>query len=148
MSTTTNHQVIQPYLFFNGSCEAAVTFYQKAIGAQVEMMMRFKDSPEAPPPGTVPAGYENKIMHTSFRVGGSVVMASDGCSEGKANFQGFSLSLTVPNEAEADRVFAALSDGGQVQMPLGKTFWSPRFGMLTDRFGLGWMISVLPAEHQ
>jgi PhnB protein len=148
MSTTTNPQVIQPYLFFNGSCEEAVAFYQKAIGAQVEMMMRFKDSPDSPPPGTVPPGYENKIMHTSFRVGGSVVMASDGCAEGKANFQGFSLSLTVPDEAEADRVFAALSDGGQVQMPLDKTFWSPRFGMLTDRFGLGWMISVLPAEHQ
>ena len=148
MSTTTNHQVIQPYLFFNGSCEEAVTFYQKAIGAQVEMMMRFKDSPEPPPPGTVPPGYENKIMHTSFRVGSSVVMASDGCADGKSNFQGFSLSLTVPNEAEADRVFAALSEGGQVQMPLDKTFWSPRFGMLTDRFGLGWMISVLPAEHQ
>jgi len=143
MSTTHNSRVIQPYLFFNGCCEAAVTFYQQAIGAQVEIMMRFKDSPEPPPTGTVPPGYENKIMHTSFRVGDSLVMASDGCADGKANFQGFSLSLTVPDEVEADRVFAALSAGGQVQMPLGKTFWSPRFGMLTDRFGLGWMISVV-----
>ena len=142
MSTTTNHRIIQPYLFFNGTCEAAVEFYKKAIGAEVEMMMRFKDSPEPPQPGMVPPGHENKIMHTSFRVGGTTVMASDGCSEGKSNFEGFSLSLTVADEAEAERVFAALGEGGQVQMPLAKTFWSPRFGMLTDRFGLGWMISV------
>jgi PhnB protein len=148
MSTTTDYPVIQPYLFFNGNCEQAVEFYQKAIGARVDMMLRFKDSPEPPPAGTVPPGYENKIMHTSFRVGGTTVMASDGCDDGKPVFQGFSLSLTVLSEAEADRVFAALADGGQIQMPLAKTFWSPRFGMLTDRFGLGWMVSVLPTEHQ
>jgi PhnB protein len=88
------------------------------------------------------------IMHTSFRVGETTVMASDGCGDDKPNFQGFSLSLTVSSEAEADRLFAALADGGQIQMPLAKTFWSPRFGMLTDRFGLGWMVSVLPVEHQ
>jgi PhnB protein len=148
MTTTKSQGIIQPYLFFNGSCEEAVKFYQKAVGAEVEMMMRFKDSPEPPQPGMVPPGHENKIMHTSFRVGETTVMASDGCGDGKANFQGFSLSLTVPSEAEADRVFAALADGGQAQMPLTKTFWSPRFGMLTDRFGLGWMISVLPAEQK
>jgi PhnB protein len=147
MSTTKNHPIIQPYLFFNGRCEEAMNFYQKAIGAKIEMLMRFKDSPEPPPPGTMPPGQENKIMHTSFRVGETTVMASDGCNEGESNFQGFSLALTVPNEAEADRVFAALADGGQVQMPLDKTFWSPRFGMLADRFGVGWMIMVLPAEQ-
>ena len=144
MSTTKNNRIVQPYLFFNGSCEQAVEFYRKSIGAEVEMMMRYKESPEPPPPGMVPPGFENKIMHTSFRVGETTLMASDGCSAEKANFQGFSLSLAVANEAEADRVFGALADGGQVRMPLTKTFWSPRFGMVEDRFGVGWMISVMP----
>ncbi len=144
MSTTKNNRIVQPYLFFNGSCEQAVEFYRKSIGAEVEMMMRYKESPEPPPPGMVPPGFENKIMHTSFRVGETTLMASDGCSAEKANFQGFSLSLSLANEAEADRVFAALADGGQVRMPLTKTFWSPRFGMVEDRFGVGWMISVMP----
>ena len=106
--------------------------------------MRFNESPEPPQPGMVPPGFENKIMHASFRVGETTLMASDGCSAEKANFQGFSLSLSVADEAEADRVFAALADGGQVRMPLTKTFWSPRFGMVADRFGVGWMISVTP----
>jgi PhnB protein len=142
MSTTNNHRVIQPYLFFNGSCEQAVEFYRKALGAEVQMMMRYNESPEPPPPGMVPPGFEKKIMHTSFRIGETVVMASDGCSAEKANFQGFFLALSVPNEAEADRAFAALADGGEVRMPLAKTFWSPRFGMVADRFGIGWMVSV------
>jgi PhnB protein len=142
MSTTQDNRVIQPYLFFNGNCEDAVEFYRKALGAKVECMMRFKDSPEPPAPGMVPPGFENKIMHTSFSVGGTTIMASDGCTETKQQFQGFSLSLTVPNEAEADRYFNALAAGGQVQMPLTKTFWSPRFGMLQDKFGVGWMINV------
>ncbi len=144
MSTTKNNHCVQPYLFFNGKCEAAVEFYRKALGAEVEMMMRFKESPEPPQPGMVPPGFENKIMHASFRVGGTTLMASDGCSAEKANFEGFSLSLSVANEAEADRAFAALADGGQVKMPLAKTFWSPRFGMVEDRFGIGWMITVMP----
>lgn len=144
MSTTKNNRLIQPYLFFNGSCEEAVEFYRKALGAEVEMMMRFKDSPEPHQPGMVPPGFENKIMHASFRIGETTVMASDGCSAGKANFDGFSLSLSVATEADADRAFAALADGGQVRMPLAKTFWSPRFGMLQDRFGIGWMITVTP----
>ena len=147
MTTTKNNRIIQPYLFFNGSCEQAVEFYRKALGAEVEMMMRYKESPEPPQPGMVPPGFENKIMHTSFRVGETTLMASDGCSSEKAGFQGFSLSLSVTNEAEADRVFAALADGGKVRMPLTKTFWSPRFGMVEDRFGLGWMITVAPASN-
>ena len=133
---------VQPYLFFDGRCEEAVEFYRIVLGAEVTMLMRFKDSPEPPPPGTVPPGSENKVMHTSFRIGETTVMASDGRCEGRPSFQGFALSLTVAHEAEADRVFAALADGGQVQMPLTKTFWSPRFGMVADRFGVSWMITV------
>jgi PhnB protein len=148
MSTTNNHGIVQPYLFFNGHCEAAVEFYRKALGAEVEMMMRFKDSPEPPAPGMVPPGHEHKIMHCSFRIGQTTVMASDGCSTEKPGFQGFSLSLSVPTEAEAEGAFTALAEGGQVQMPLEKTFWSPRFGMVADRFGVGWMVSVIPAEHK
>jgi PhnB protein len=144
MSPSKDNRIIQPYLFFNGSCEQAVEFYRKALGAEVEMIMRFKESPEPPPPGRLPPGFENKIMHTSLRIGQTTLMASDGCADEKPNFQGFSLSLSVPSEAEADRAFAALADGGEVRMPLGKTFWSPRFGMVADRFGVGWMISVMP----
>ena len=144
MSTTKDNRFIQPYLFFNGSCEQAIEFYRKALGAEVEMMMRFKESHEPPPPGAVPPGFENKIMHASFRVGQTTVLASDGCSADKLRFQGFSLSLSVPTEAEADRAFTTLADGGQVKMPLMKTFFSPRFGMLEDRFGIGWIIQAAP----
>lgn len=148
MSTNKDNQVVQAYLFFNGNCEQAVEFYRKALGAEVEMMMRFKESPDAPPPGMVPPGWENKIMHTSFRVGQTTVMASDGCGPESKGFQGFSLSLAVTTEAEADRYFNALAAGGKVNMPLGKTFWSPRFGMLEDKFGIGWMVSVYPAAQK
>ena len=135
---------VQPYLFFDGRCEEAVEFYRKALGAEVTMHMRFKDSPEPPQPGMVPPGAENKVMHASFRIGDTTVMASDGRCLGRPSFQGFSLSLTASNETEADRLFAALGDGGQVQMPLTKTFFSPRFGMVADRFGVSWMIVVAP----
>lgn len=148
MSMGNDNRFIEPYLFFNGQCEQALEFYRKALGAQVQMTMRYKESPEPPTPGMLPPGFENKIMHTSFRVGQTTVMASDGCSTEKPSFQGFSLSLAVHNEAEADRVFAALSEGGQVRMPLAKTFWCPRFGMVQDRFGIGWMVSVVPAEQK
>lgn len=117
-------------------------FYQQTLGAEVELMLRFKESPEPPKPGMVPPGFEDKIMHCSFRVGATTVMASDGCTADGPKFEGFSLSITVPDEAEASRVFAALSEGGEVRMPLGKTFWSPCFGMVQDRFGIGWMVSV------
>jgi PhnB protein len=147
MHMTKDNRTIQPYLFFNGNCEEAIECYRKALGAEVEMMMRFKESPEPQPPGTVPPGFDNKIMHASFRIDQTIVMASDCCSGDKASFQGFSLSLSVPSEKEADRVFAALADGGQVRLPLTKTFFSPRFGMLEDRFGVGWMIGVEPPEQ-
>ena len=133
---------IQPYLFFEGRCEEALEFYRKALGAEVEILMRFKDSPEPPQPGMVPPGSENKVMHSCLRIGDTRVMASDGHCQGKPSFQGFSLSLTVPSAAEADRVFAALGNGGQVQVPLTKTFFSPRFGMVADRFGVSWMVLV------
>jgi PhnB protein len=135
---------VQPYLNFDGRCEEAVEFYRKAIGAEVEMLMRFKDSPEPPAVGMVAPGSENKVLHTSFRIGNSTVLASDCHAGGKPNFQGFSLSLTVPKEADADRLFNALADGGKAQMPLAKTFFSPRFGMVVDRFGISWMIYVAP----
>jgi len=136
------NNLVQPYLMFNGRCEEAIEFYRKALGAQVEFSMRFKESPEPPPPGMVPPGFENKIMHCSFRIGATTLMASDGCTAGQPKFEGFSLSISVPNEAEADRAFNALADGGKIGMPLGKTFWSPRFGMVQDRFGVSWMVSV------
>lgn len=137
---------VQPYLFFNGRCEEALAFYRSAVGAQVDFLMRYEDSPEPAPPGMVPPGFESKVMHASFRIGTSILMGSDGC-ETQAKFDGFALSLTVPDEGTADRYFQALAEGGAVTMPLAKTFWSPCFGMLTDRFGIGWMISVMaPAE--
>jgi PhnB protein len=136
--------LVQSYLFFDGRAEEAVDFYRKAIGAEVTMLMRFKDSPEPPPPGMVPPGSENKVMHMSFRVGDTEVMGSDGQCQGKPDFQGFSLSLSVADEADAKRKFAALGEGGQVQMPLGKTFFSPCFGMVADRFGVSWMVIVPP----
>jgi len=130
---------VQPYLFFEGRCEEAVEFYRSALGAEVTILMRFKDSPD---PAMISPGAEDKVMHASFRIGQTTVLASDGRCEGRATFQGFSLSLTVPSETEAERLFASLGDGGQVQMPLTRTFFSPRFGMVADRFGVSWMIYV------
>lgn len=133
---------VEAYLFFNGRCEEAIEFYKKALGAEVTMFMRYKDSPEPQPTGTVPPGWEGKVMHASFRIGETIVMASDGCSDAQPGFQGFSLSLAMSNETEARRAFTALADGGHVQMPLTKTFWSPGFGMVTDRLGVAWMVTV------
>ncbi len=137
-------QQVQAYLFFDGRCEEAIEFYKKALGAEVKMLMRFKDSPEPPQPGMVPPGSENKVMHSCLRIGETEVMASDGHCQGRATFEGFSLSLTASNDGEAERLFKSLSDGGQVRMPLAKTFFSSKFGMLADRFGVPWMIIVAP----
>ena len=139
---------VQPYLFFDGRAEEAIEFYRSALGAEVQMLLRFKDGPQPPAPGTVPPGAENKIMHASVRIGDTTVMASDGHCAGKPVFQGFSLSFTVPDEAEAERVFSVLGKGGQVQMPLAKTFFSPRFGMVADRFGVSWMVHVEPRDQE
>jgi PhnB protein len=135
---------VQPYLNFDGRCEEALEFYRGALGAEVTMLLRFKDSPEPHAPGMVPPGADNKVMHSSFRIGETTVMAADCHCAGRPSFQGFSLSLTVPNEATAERLFSALSAGGQVQMPLTKTFFSPRFGVVADRFGVSWMVHVAP----
>ncbi len=131
---------VQPYLFFNGRCEEAIEFYRKAIGAEINMMMRFKESPEPCPEGMIPPGSENKVMHAAMKIGDSLVMASDGQCSGAPNFQGISLSLDAASDAEAKRLFDALSDGGQVQMPLGKTFFASSFGMVADKFGVSWMV--------
>ena len=135
--------LIQPYLFFGGRCEEALEFYRTAVGAELQMLMRYQESPEPNP--NLPCCFGDKVMHASFRIGSSVLMASDGMCDGEANFDGFSLSISVKEEAEADRVFGALADGGLVTMPLAKTFWAPKFGMLQDRFGVGWMVAV---EHK
>ena len=134
----------QPYLFFDGRCEEAIEFYRGALGAEVTMLLRFKEGPEPQQPGMVPPGAGEKIMHASLRIGDATVLASDGRCLGQPSFQGFAVSLTVPNEAEAERLFAGLAEGGQVQMALAKTFFSPRFGMVADRFGVSWMVCVMP----
>lgn len=137
---------VQPYLFFEGRCEEAIDFYRKALGAEAVMLMRYKDMPEPHQPGMIPPGAENKVMHASLRIGDSEIMASDGRSSGAPSFQGFALSITPRDEADARRKFEALLDGGEVRMPLEKTFFSPCFGMVADRFGITWMIYV-PMPH-
>ena len=131
---------VQPYLFFDGRCEEAIEFYRRTIGAQVGMLMRWKDSPEPCPEGAIPPGSENKVMHASVQIGDTTVMASDGRCTGAPAFQGFSLSLDAASDAEAKRLFEALGEGGQVQMPLGKTFFASSFGMVADKFGVSWMV--------
>ena len=137
-----SQSLVQPYLFFGGRCQEALDFYRDAIGAQIDMIALFKDSPEPMPPGVLPPGFEDKVMHASFRIGQTTLMASDGCSV-TSGYEGFSLSLSVATVEEAERAFDALAEGGKVEMPLTETFWSPRYGMLTDRFGIGWMVNVL-----
>lgn len=136
-------QVVEPYLIFGGRCEEALEFYKQAVDAEVLSVMRFNEAPDPPPPGILAPGFENKIMHCVFKIGKSTVMASDGAND-KEKFGGFSLSLMTDTEEETRTRFNALAEGGQVIMPLGKTFWSPCFGMLKDKFGLGWMVGVFP----
>lgn len=136
-----NTPTIQPYLFFGGCCEEALALYQSALGAEIDMIMRYHESPEPPEPGSIPPGYEDKVMHASFRIGNTTLMASDGCGPSEG-FAGFSLSFTAPDEGEARRCFDALAEGGSIAMPLSQTFWSPLFGMVKDRFGLCWMVSI------
>ena len=135
---------VQPYLFFDGRCEEAVDYYRRVLGAEVKEFMRWTDHPSPEGQCMVSKENENKIMHMSFKIGDTTILASDGRCEGKPNFQGFALTIQVPNEAEAERKFNALADGGEVRMALAKTFFSPRFGMVADRFGVGWMIWVAP----
>jgi PhnB protein len=132
---------IQPYLFLDGRCEEALEFYRRAAGAKIDMLMRFRESPD---PGHIPPGAGDKVMHAAFTIGGSTLFASDGRNEGKPRFEGFALSLDAADDAEARRLFAALGEGGQVQMPLAETFFASSFGMVADRFGITWMIIAGP----
>ena len=134
---------VQPYLFFGGRCEEALEFYRKSIGLEIVTLRRFKESPEPVP--NLPDCFDDKIMHATVRLGESMWMASDGQCEGNPAFEGFSLSITVPDESEAERICGALSKDGLVVMPLEKTFWTSKFGVVQDRFGLSWMVSV---EHK
>ena len=135
---------ITPYVFFGGRCDEAIAFYRDALGAEVEMLMRFDESPDPTPPGMLQAGFETKVMHATIRIGGAPIMASDGSNDA-TKLDGFRLSLAYPTEADARRAFDALAADGSTDMPLGKTFWSPCFGMATDKFGVGWMVSVADA---
>jgi len=131
--------LLQPYLFFDGSCDEAIEFYKKTLGAKVEMLMRWKDAPDKSMATPTNA---DKVMHSAIKIGDTMVLASDGRNTGNPNFQGFALTISVKDEVEADKLFAALGAGGKVTMPMSKTFFSPRFGMLADKFGVGWMILV------
>jgi PhnB protein len=133
---------VQSYLFFNGRCEEALEFYRRTLGAEVTRLMRFKESPQPHQPGMVPPGSENKVMHAAFRIGDTELMASDGECKGQPKFEGMALSLFLNTPAEGDKVFAALSDGGKVQMPMTPTFFAERFGMVADKFGVSWMLLV------
>ena len=131
---------VQPYLFFDGRAEEAIEFYKNSVGAELMALMRFKDNPDPPKAGMVPPGSENKVMHMQFRIGETELMGSDGRCLGKPNFEGVSLAILASNTAEAERMFEALGEGGQVQMPMAKTFFSPAFGMVADKFGVSWMV--------
>ena len=135
---------VQPYLFFDGRCEEALDLYRHVLGAEVTMLMRFKENPDQ---SSVPPGLGDKVMHSSFRIGDTELMASDGLAKGQPAFHGVSLALSVADTADAERKFAALADGGKVEMPLNKTFFSERFGMVADRFGVSWMIVAPSAEE-
>ena len=137
--TVQQNETVQPYIFFDGKCEEALDFYKSAIGATVDMMMRFK---EAPDQSQMQPNTGEKVMHAAFHVGTTQVLASDGHCAGKPSFQGFGLALNAKNDTEAEKLFTAVGTGGQVLQPLTKTFFSPRFGMLTDRFGVMWMVLV------
>lgn len=138
---------VEPYLFFRGRCEEAIEFYKDALGAEVTMLMRFRDNPDQNAPDCLPPGCEDKVMHAELEIGDARFMASDGLSQEPPNFDGFSLSLTARDGAEAERWFTALSDGGKVEMPLGKTFFAEQFGGVTDRFGVSWMV-IVPSDFK
>jgi len=143
MTTTKDNPAgtLHPYVFFDGRCEEAIEFYRRALGAEVKMLMRFKENPDLQKPGCPPSPGD-KIMHANLTICGSTVLVSDGRCQGSPKFEGFSLSITAQSVGEAERLFKALSDGGQVQMPLSKTFFSPSFGMVFDKFGVCWMVYV------
>lgn len=128
---------VQSYLDFDGRCEEALKFYQKALGAKLGTVLRFKDHEEA---CKAHPGNEEKIMHSEFTIGDSLLMATDGYNKGQPKFDGVSLSISTASDAETKKVFDALADGGKALMPLAKTFFASSFGMLTDKFGVSWMV--------
>jgi PhnB protein len=130
---------VQPYIFFDGRCDEALKFYEKALGAKVDMLMRFKDAPDQ---SMVSPGSKDKVMHAAVHIGDTQVLMSDGRCLGKPSFQGFALTISATDDAEGDRRFNALAEGGQVQMPMAETFFASRFGMVADKFGVGWMVLV------
>ena len=130
---------VQPYLSFEGRCDEAIEFYKKSLGAKVDMLMRFKECPDR---SMISPGSADKVMHAALRVGDAQILMSDGRCQGKADFNGFSLAVSAATDADAERMFNALADGGQVRMPMAKTFFSSRFGMVADKFGVGWMVLV------
>lgn len=136
---------VTPYLFFDGRCEDAIAFYRSVFGAELKMLMRFRESPDPIPEGMLPPGHEDKVMHAELRVGESVIMMSDGSRAEAPKFAGFSLAYSVPDVETAERLFATLAHDGEVQMPMAETFWSPRYGAVVDRFGVSWMIMAEPA---
>lgn len=132
---------IQPYVFFDGRCEEALEFYQQSVGAEIGMLLRYRDNPD---PSTNPPGAEDNIMHGEMRIGESTVLVSDGHCGGSPTFEGFALTLIAKSVEESERLYKALEEGGQVLVPLGKSFFSPSFGMLTDQFGVMWLVYVVP----
>ena len=145
-SVAMQDSTLAPYLFFAGRCDEALEFYKQALGADVVMLMRFNESPDGIPEGTLQKGFEDKVMHATLKIGKLTVMCSDGCDD-KSTFDGFRLALSIPSEEVCTRVFDSLATGGKVDMPLAKTFWSPLYGIVTDKFGVGWMVMV-PGEPQ
>lgn len=138
---------IEPYLFFNGRAEEAIDFYREALGAEVRMIMRYSESPDPVPEGMLPPGFESKVMHACVTVQGANLMISDGMSPEPGSFSGFSLALEAKDGAQARRWFDALGDGGRVEMPFGETFFAEHFGMVADRFGVGWMVIVPKPDY-
>jgi PhnB protein len=136
---------VQPYLFFDGRCDEAIDFYKLALGAELMSLMRFRDAPDPDEHGPEPPGGD-KVMHAGLRIGDTTVLMSDGRAQGNPKFEGFSLALNPASESEAEHLFASLADGGQIQMPLARTFFALRFGMVADRFGISWMIHVPPVS--
>ena len=139
--------MLEPYLFFGGRCEEALNFYRDALGAKIEAIMRYREAPEQPPPGTLAPNWDNKVMHSRMNIAGTGVMASDGMGPGETGLRGASLALSLDSDAAVERAFNALAQGGQVQMPLGKTFFASRFGMVADKFGVPWML-ISGAQQQ
>ena len=131
---------VQAYISFHGHCEEALEFYKKSVGAEVTGLMRWKESPDAAM--KPPHGFEEKVMNASFRIGDTALMADDSPGASPAEFKGMTLAIEVADDAEARRVFTALGEGGKVTMALMKTFWTSSFGMLTDQFGVPWMVNV------